>query len=121
MHRSRDPSATSFEPQYVFDVDGFEGKYAVPVTRELQKVKLRCEFTGITDLCFSPDGKMIVTGNIDGYARIFDSANGEVIMKSTQHACAVTTVSFSRDGKMIATGDANGFVRIPRRNLAGNR
>jgi WD40 repeat protein len=80
----------------------------------------------ITSLSFSFDGKRIVTGSTDKFARILEVdlknedsesecesvfANFKLFQRM-EHQRTVRSVCFSTDGKSIATGSEDGFVRI---------
>ena len=66
----------------------------------------------VTDLSFSPDGKLLAVGTGDG-AILWDVAGRRQVgaRLSTSNAFAATTVAFSPDGRRLATGDAEA-VRV---------
>ncbi len=65
----------------------------------------------IVDLASSPDGKLIVTGSLDGTARIWDPETGR-LLRTLDHPVPVFGVAFSPDGRTIATMDAYGIIRL---------
>ncbi len=67
---------------------------------------------------FSPDGKQVLAGCLDGVARLLDVETGNQLDAFTGHAGGVTAVAFSADGKLIATGCEDGKARIFRLDSA---
>src|SRR5206468_4258081 len=58
----------------------------------------------LTSVCFSPDGKHIVSGSLDQTVKVWDAATGQEILSLRGHTGAVTSVCFSPDGKRILSG-----------------
>jgi WD40 repeat protein/tetratricopeptide (TPR) repeat protein len=53
---------------------------------------------------FSPDGRYVVTGSIDGSARVFEVATGRLVGKPLMHDNWVRTVDFAPDNQHVLTG-----------------
>jgi WD40 repeat protein/tetratricopeptide (TPR) repeat protein len=53
---------------------------------------------------FSADGRYVVTGSIDGAARVFEVATGRLIGKPLVHQNWVRTVAFAPDNEHVLTG-----------------
>jgi WD40 repeat protein len=70
------------------------------------RVMGRCEGHAreVTAQAFSPDGKLLVTGDQNGDIRLWEAATGKALGSLTGHQDRITQVVFSRDGKMLATG-----------------
>jgi WD40 repeat protein len=71
--------------------------------------------TGHTDtiraLAFGVGDSRLVTGSVDGTARIWDTA-GEQLELLAGHRSEVTSVSYSADGELVATTSPDGDTRV---------
>jgi WD40 repeat protein len=70
-----------------------------------------------SSLDFSPDGRWIAWGGLDGVVRILDVKTGEEITTEGDGPLrvangAATAVAFSTDGAWVLAGQADGMVRI---------
>jgi WD40 repeat protein len=59
---------------------------------------------GVDSVAFSPDGKVLATGDFGGTARLWNVATGRQIASLPAGPGAVGSVAFSPDGKVLATG-----------------
>jgi WD40 repeat protein/serine/threonine protein kinase len=64
---------------------------------------------GVFGLAFSPDGKTLTTGSLDGTVRIWNATDGRALWTFPGRATEVVCVAFSPDGKRVAA--ANGVDR----------
>ncbi len=68
--------------------------------------------TAAYDAAWSPDGRFILTGSLDGVARVWDAASGEVVQQLSGHSGPVRAVGWSPDGQRLATGGEDGTLRL---------
>jgi ribosome assembly protein SQT1 len=59
-----------------------------------------------------PTASLAVSGGGDDFAYIWDTTDGETLVKLTGHTDSVTAAAFSSDGEMVATGGMDGRVRV---------
>ena len=84
------------------------------ITRSRDWVKA---FTGhggsVSSVCFSPDGKRILSGSFDKTARVWGAVTDRsLFLPFGGHTKIVRTVCFFPDGRRFATGSDDGAVRI---------
>jgi len=60
--------------------------------------------SGSTPFVFSPDGRQIILGRIDGTLKLWDVETGREIHTFYRHGARVLAVAFSPDGKHIVSG-----------------
>jgi WD40 repeat protein len=69
----------------------------------------------VTSLAFSPDGAMLATADLDGYARLWNVATGKPASRplaAGDRALGASDAVFSPDGKLLATASNAGYVRL---------
>lgn len=67
---------------------------------------------GNTAVAFSPNGRRIVTGGLDGVVRLWDGRSGQPLQSWKGHPGRVRSVAFSPDGSLILTGSSDGTARL---------
>lgn len=71
---------------------------------------------GTTAVCFTPDGKRLLTAGKDACLRMWDAATGRELDTFPDAAFAVRCLACSPDGRIVVTGHANdagnGVIRI---------
>jgi WD40 repeat protein/serine/threonine protein kinase len=63
-------------------------------------------------LDFSPDGKLLASGNIDRVVELRDTATGKLISAFKGHAGYILDIAFSPDGNYVASGSMDGRLKI---------
>jgi WD40 repeat protein/transcriptional regulator with XRE-family HTH domain len=71
---------------------------------------------GVSAVAFSPDGKLLATGDTDGVVRRWDPVTrhpvGAPLRTGSGTVGGVYAVAFSPDGKLLASTDADGAMRL---------
>ncbi|GAA4577074.1 WD40 repeat domain-containing serine/threonine protein kinase [Planotetraspora kaengkrachanensis] len=66
----------------------------------------------VTQMDFSPDGKILACGNGSGDVRLWDVAARRSLGDLEGHDDAVRSVAFSPDGRTLASGGLDGTIRL---------
>jgi WD40 repeat protein len=66
----------------------------------------------VTAVAFHPDGRLLVTGAIDGAARLWHAATGELHGPPLQHQGSITRVGFRPEGRRLVTASWDGTARL---------
>ena len=67
---------------------------------------------GVRCITFSPDSRLIATGDIDAIVRLYQAATGELVAELGGHTNVVRSVAFSPDGKRLVTGSLDFTIRV---------
>jgi WD40 repeat protein len=73
---------------------------------------LRGHKWSIAAVCFSPDGRLLVTASTDGTARLWSAHSGELVATLNGHKEGLTCAAFSPDGRTLATGSTDDTVKL---------
>jgi WD40 repeat protein len=65
----------------------------------------------VWSLAFSPDGRWLASGGLDGLAKIWDAKTGREQATLRGNIGDVWAVAFSPDGKRLATGSGYGETK----------
>lgn len=68
--------------------------------------------TWFTAVAFSPDGKQIAAGHLNGSASLHDARTLAMIRSWDAHVGGVRAVAFTPDGRCLATGGADGNLGV---------
>jgi WD40 repeat protein len=83
--------------------------------------KLESHREGCLCVTYSPDGKRLVSGSVDGAIQIWDAESGQELLtldshdgkeRSGAHNGAVTCLAFNHMGTLLASGGRDGIIRI---------
>lgn len=66
----------------------------------------------VTCIALSPDGRMVVSGALDGQLKIFDPDSGVELRPALVHPHGITAATFSHDGTMLATACLDEHIRV---------
>ncbi len=66
----------------------------------------------VFSVCFSPDGRTLVSGGLDDTVRLWDVATAALEHTFTGHTDKVWGVCFSPDGRTLASGSADKTIRL---------
>jgi len=66
----------------------------------------------VTDACYSPNGKYIVSASNDTTVKIWDSNQGMLLHKLEEHVSGVNCVRFSPNGKLIVSASNDTTLKI---------
>jgi WD40 repeat protein/serine/threonine protein kinase len=66
----------------------------------------------LTDLAFSPNGKMVGMAGENGTARIWNLETGQPVTPPLSHGKAVNRVEFRADGRQLVTASDDGTARV---------
>ncbi|WP_445628359.1 WD40 domain-containing protein [Nostoc sp. DSM 114167] len=109
------------------DLSGYDFSYLTIWQADLQNVKLynanfahahlaKCVFVetfgGIFSVAFSPNGKLLATGDTNGEIRLYEVANSQQLLTCKGHAGWVWSVSFSPDGQVLASGSNDQTIKL---------
>jgi len=66
----------------------------------------------LLEAVFSPDSRVLATGDKDGQIRLWDAAGGSAIGQPMLHVGTVTHLAFSTDGKHLLSAGTDGTARV---------
>ena len=67
----------------------------------------------MSSVCFSSDGRQILSGSLDNTARVWDALTGQLLFPPfSGHTRSLNSVCFFPGGNRFATGSKDGTIRI---------
>jgi WD40 repeat protein len=94
-------------------LDAANGKERARLGRRLDLLPSTQVFLGSGQgVEFSPDGRWLAQGGIEGKLRVWDGATGERVLDETAHLHLVRKVAFSPDGQHLASPGLEGDIRV---------
>lgn len=109
------------------DLSSYDFSYLTIWQADLQHIKLhnvnfahahlaKCVFIetfgGIFSVAFSPNGKLLATGDTNGEIRLYEVANSQQLMACKGHTGWVWSVTFSPDGQVLASGSNDQTIKL---------
>ncbi len=79
---------------------------------DLSKSVFAERITYILSVAFSPDGKLLTTGDASGEIRLWQVADGKQLLTCKGHTGWVRSIAFSPDGKILASASSDQTVRL---------
>ena len=74
----------------------------------------------VNAVCYTPDGKYIVTASNDNTAKLWEIKTGKEIRTFAGHTSRLTSATISNDGKYLLTGSADSTARLWDINTGNN-
>ena len=65
-----------------------------------------------TEISFSPDGKYLVTGDVDRIPKVWDLSNMQVLSKLIGHQGSIRCIDFAANSKFIISGGNDAMIKM---------
>ena len=69
-------------------------------------------FSSILSVTFSPDGKILATGDDNAEIRLWRASDGEQLLLCKGHTSRVWSVAFSPDSQILASGSEDQTIKL---------
>src|SRR5262249_33213092 len=66
----------------------------------------------VTSLAFSPDGRTLAAGDVDGTVTLREAATGTARRTLMAHPDTIWSLAYSPDGRVLATGSRDATLRL---------
>ncbi|HEX9617563.1 MAG TPA: hypothetical protein VGA03_09095, partial [Anaerolineales bacterium] len=77
----------------------------------VQSSRVRQSFPGFTS-AYSPDGKFLATGLLDGSIKVWEMASGREVLILPGHMKRVNALAYSPDGARLASASEDGLAKV---------
>jgi WD40 repeat protein/serine/threonine protein kinase len=94
------------------DLRGFEWRYLWRLYHHNGELFRLQHDIDVWTVAFSPDGKLLATGDDAGLLTLWDTATGQQLTMLRGHEEFIWNVAFSPDGKMLATASGDRTVKL---------
>ncbi|PYJ86528.1 MAG: hypothetical protein DME22_04920 [Verrucomicrobia bacterium] len=109
--RGAEPGALSFDGRILATISPGGLVKLWDLVSRTQLKEFRFPVGWLDSLAFSPGGKTLVGGDIDG-KHFWNVASGNVIATLPAHVSACRSVSFSPDGRCLATAEVVDTIKL---------
>ena len=79
---------------------------------ELSKSVFAQSLSSVVSVAFSPDGKLLATGDMEGQIRLWQVRTGKQLFAFKGHSGWVRSITWSPDGRTLASGSNDSVVRL---------
>ncbi len=79
---------------------------------DLSKSVFAKTFATAMSAVFSRDGKILATGHTEGSISLWDTSNGQHLIKFQGHFAPIWCINLSPDGKILATGADDKVIKL---------
>ncbi len=82
---------------------------AIPRPQHLNRVSMT---DAVSSLAYSPDGKILASGNLNDTIELWDAVTGQRLRALVGHTHMVGSIAFSPDGKILASASNDASIRL---------
>ena len=94
------------------DLRGFEWRFLWSQCRSDEGRVLAGHTGAVHSVAFSPDGRLLVSGDMRGWVRVWDTVTWTTLASWLAGSDSIEWISFAPDGRTMATTDGSNLVRV---------